>query len=85
MLLKSKNRLENSIIFVSSEKELTKAIDDKKVARLYWCGDKKCYDKVCEIGEAYEAFGTSVDKKGSGVCMICKKTAHESLFVARSY
>lgn len=82
MLLKAKNRLDSSIIFVSNEKELVKAVDEKKVARLYWCGDEKCYTKVSSMGEG---FGSSVDKKGSGVCLVCKKTAHETLFVARSY
>lgn len=85
MLKNSKKRLNDSIIFSNSMKEIKKIVENKEIAKLYWCGKTKCYNKLCSIGEGYEGFGTSVEKKGSGICPNCKSKAHEILFIAKSY
>ncbi|VVB75695.1 Proline--tRNA ligase [Candidatus Tiddalikarchaeum anstoanum] len=85
MYAKSKKRLEEGIIFANTNKEVVKLLDEKKIAKVYWCGNRDCYDKISKIGEGFEAFGTSVEKKGSGKCLSCNKEAHETLYIAKSY
>ncbi|MDD2678313.1 MAG: His/Gly/Thr/Pro-type tRNA ligase C-terminal domain-containing protein [Candidatus Nanoarchaeia archaeon] len=85
MLKSSRKRLHESIIFTSSKKDLIKAVDSKKIAKVYWCGNKDCYDKISSLGEGYEGFGTSTDSKGAGKCLNCQKTSYEELFIAKSY
>jgi len=85
MLKASSKRLNESIVFSNSSKEVVNSVESKKIAKMYWCGDKKCYDKIVALGEGYEGFGTSTDSKGTGKCLNCSKTAHEELFIAKSY
>jgi prolyl-tRNA synthetase len=85
MLKVSSLRLNNSIVFTNSTKELINIIESKKIAKVYWCSNKECYGKMVSLGEGYEGFGTSTDAKGTGKCLICKNPSHEELFVAKSY
>jgi prolyl-tRNA synthetase len=85
MLKASGKRLTESIIFANSSKDMINAIESKKIAKVYWCGKKECYDKIAGLGEGYEGFGTSTDSKGTGKCLNCSKPSHEELFVAKSY
>ncbi len=85
MLKASTKRLHDSIVFCSTNKELIQTIDSQKIAKIYWCSSKDCYDKIVGLGEGFEGFGTSTDSKGTGKCLNCGKTSHEELFVARSY
>jgi prolyl-tRNA synthetase len=85
MLKASSKRLNESIIYANSSKDLINVIESKKIAKVYWCGNKNCYDKIVGLGEGYEGFGTSTDSKGTGKCLNCSKPSHEELFVAKSY
>ncbi|MBN1923780.1 MAG: proline--tRNA ligase [Nanoarchaeota archaeon] len=85
MLSKANKRLQNSIRFVTKKNEITKVVEDKQVAKMYWCGEKKCYDELVSVGEGYEGFGTSVELQSSGCCCACSKPSHEELFIAKSY
>jgi len=85
MLKASSKRLNESIIFANSAKDLAKVIESKKIAKVYWCNERECYDKIVALGEGYEGFGISTDSKGTGKCLNCNKTGHEELFVAKSY
>jgi prolyl-tRNA synthetase len=85
MLKASSKRLTESIIFANSSKDLINIVESKKIAKCYWCSKKECYDKIVELGEGYEGFGTSTDAKGTGKCLNCQNTSHEELFIAKSY
>ncbi|PIU61034.1 proline--tRNA ligase [archaeon CG07_land_8_20_14_0_80_38_8] len=85
MLDKSREKLKDSIIFTNNKKEIKGIMENKKIAKMYWCGNQKCYNALVNLNEGYEGFGTSINSKGSGKCPNCNKTGHEELFIAKSY
>lgn len=84
-LNRQKKRLLESIKFANNKQDIAKTVESKKIAKTYWCSDKKCYDELISLGEGYEGFGTSTDEPGTGKCANCNKTSHEELFIAKSY
>ena len=58
--------------------------DDKKMAKVSWCGSNKCWDKIKKITDGIELFGTDL-KQSKGKCIICKENSNEIGYVANTY
>lgn len=87
LLKKAKKDLKEKIVFIREKEKVKKIIDDKKIAKVYWCGSKVCWDKIKEIKEGIELFGTSLEKvKGKkGLCLICQKEVNTQGYIATTY
>ena len=85
MLKKAKKELDGAVVDVNKITEIEKVVNGKKIARMFWCEDEKCYDKISALEEGFEGFGVDVNTKKVGVCIQCNKKAKERLYVARSY
>lgn len=81
----AKNELNKSIKETTKFEEITKILERKNVAKVFWCGDKECYDKFSKIGEGVEGIGSDLDEKTKGKCVVCGKETNTHLFVGKSY
>ncbi len=82
---KAKKELEKRIKEVKEINEVMKVIKDKKVAKMYWCESRECYDKIMSLGEGIDAFGTDPKKGKGGKCIVCKKNTKTILYAANTY
>ncbi len=101
MLKKSEKELKEAIVSAKNEEEIKKAIKNKKVAGVFWCGGGKCWDDIKKIEEGIELFGTALQessKEGKciedsrtkqniqcGKCVMCGKETKTTGYVARTY
>lgn len=84
LLSKSKRELKNSIIQTSKLEQLKEILKNKKIAKVFWCSSGECWDKIKDIQEGIELFGTDL-KESKGKCIICNKEAKEQGYVANTY
>ncbi len=85
MLEKSKKILENSIREAKNTEELRKIFKERKIAKIYWCEEGDCYDKIKALEEGMDLFGSDIKESKEGDCLICKKKTKNKAFVANSY
>lgn len=85
MLKKSEKELKESIKNIKSISEMKSAFMNSKIARVYWCGLDKCWDKIKEIHEGLELFGTDLKPSTRGKCIICGKSTTTTGYVANTY
>lgn len=85
LLEKSKKELKAAIIETQQEKEISKLVSQGKIAKIYWCGKGKCYDKILKLGEGLDLFGSDIEKHKEGKCIICRKKTANIAYVANSY
>jgi len=81
----AKANLEKNISFVSKKEDIQKTVENGKIANIFWCNERECYDKIEEIGEGIEGFGIDLDETKEGKCIFCGKNTKNKLFVAKSY
>ena len=55
------------------------------VAKLNWCGDKKCYEKILSLQNGVEPVGTLVEEKKEGNCIICGVKTNKLALVGKTY
>lgn len=89
MLEKARKSRDENIINCSSLDEMQQALDDRKFARVMWCGCQKCEDKVKEMFSA-TARVMEFDQTSIGdTCAICGKKLNEQdskvVIFARAY
>jgi prolyl-tRNA synthetase len=85
LLKRAKKMLESSIKTAKNKKEIRNVLDKKSIAKVYWCGSGECWDKIKEMGEGIELFGTDLKKATFGKCIICKKKTDTIGYVANTY
>ncbi len=88
MLERARKRLEEAIVTVRTKDELKEAIEEKKIARSFWCGDPKCEDAVKELTGGAEIRGTKfleIEGAEGEKCVVCGKEAHHVVYIAKSY
>lgn len=81
----AKKELKENIKESTNFEEIAKILEQKKVAKVFWCGNRECYDKIGELGENVEGFGSALEKKAKGKCVVCGKETNTQLFVGKSY
>gem|GEM_PF-3979623 len=68
--------------------EAKKAVENKKIARSFWCGDPKCEEQVKELTGGAEIRGAKfleVESAEGEKCLICGKDASHVVYIAKSY
>jgi len=65
---------------------LRKAIKDKKIARVCWCGDIECAEKIRdESGGEIRGHRIDIEEKPERPCIVCGREAEKVVYVARAY
>jgi len=85
MYARAKKNFAARIVEAHSKEEIKKAMNDKKVAKVYWCKEGQCWDEIKAIMEGIEMFGTDLHKAKEGKCAICGKPATIIGYVANTY
>ena len=87
MFEKAKDRFENSIVEVKTFKEFEKAIDNKKLIKMNWCGETSCEEEIkSKTGASTRCvLLEDINKKLTGVCPHCGKVAKEIMYFSKSY
>ncbi len=85
LLEKSKAELKQAIINVSDFKGISKAVNNNKIAKIYWCESGKCYDKIMSQKQGLDLFGSDLKQAKPNKCAICNKQTTNQAYVANSY
>jgi len=85
MFEKAKKRMENSIVNVNSKEEFEKAIKNKKLIKMGWCGETSCEEKIKEETGATTRCVLLKKEKPLGKCPFCSKKAKEVMYFSKSY
>lgn len=88
MYKKACKELNEKMVMIKDLNKLMPVLKESKVGKMYWCGEKKCYDKVMKTGEGegLDAFGTSPKPANKeGKCVACSKKSRTILYCARTY
>lgn len=85
MLDKSKKELKEKIKEVTSLKEVVAAVDQGKIAEVYWCEEGECYDKIIKQKEGLDLFGSKLEKAKEGKCIACNKKTTNKAYISNSY
>ncbi len=78
--------LRELIVNTADKSLLNKIIKSKKIARVCWCGNIECAEKIREIsGGEIRGYRIDVEEKPEEPCVICGKPAERVVYVARAY
>jgi prolyl-tRNA synthetase len=83
---KSRLALEEMTADVRDMGSLKKAIDDRKIARVCWCGDVGCAETIKEkSGGEIRGHRFDVEEKPDSDCVVCGGKAEKVVYVAKAY
>ncbi|MDE5545575.1 MAG: proline--tRNA ligase [Malacoplasma sp.] len=83
---KTKNRLENSIIFVENLQDFKKALEKGKIISAYWAGSKEDEKKLKELTTATpRCFNINEKNNPSKKCFFTNKENAKLVYFARAY
>jgi len=83
---KSQAELEKMIIEVNTTSDLKKAIRNRKIARICWCGNITCAERIKEeSGGEIRGYRFDVEEKPEKPCLVCNGKSEKIVYVARAY
>jgi len=85
LLKKATDMLNSQIKDAKTLEEVKNNFNSGKISRVFWCKSEECYDKISETAEGLEGFGSSIEEKEEGKCVICGKKTKTKLYLAKSY
>ncbi len=85
MFENAKQRMQSQITNVSTLEEFKKAINNKKLIRMNWCGETSCEENIKDKTGATTRCTLLKKEKASGNCPICNKKAKEVMYFSKSY
>ncbi len=85
LLRRAKKEFDERIVEAENLEELKKVLNDKKVAKVHWCGSTECSDKIKELADGVELFGTDINEESEGKCVICGKKTKTIGYIANTY
>lgn len=83
---KSERMMRQLISDAGSPEEVKKILDERRIARIEWCGDVECAEKLKEKaggeirGERYD-----IAERPRNPCIVCGREAKKVVYVARAY
>jgi len=82
----SRKYMAGTIIDVKNVDELLKRIEERKIARINWCGDRQCADNLKEKVSG-EIRGTlwETEEQPDGPCILCGDPAKSVAYFSRAY
>jgi len=82
----SRSTLESITANVKDINSLKKAIRQRKIARISWCGGIKCAEEIRErSGGEIRGHRIDVDEKPELPCIVCGRKAEKVAYVAKAY
>ena len=86
LLEKSKKSLNEKIKVAKDYNEIKKLIDSAMIAKISWCENSKCEEKIKEeTGATMRVMPFEEDVKTGATCTVCGKGAKKVVYVGRSY
>jgi prolyl-tRNA synthetase len=85
LLSNATQMLENQLTYIKNLDSIKENIKNNKISIVHWCKDKDCYDKICNVEDGLEGFGTDINEDSQGLCINCNKKTKTKLYVAKSY
>jgi prolyl-tRNA synthetase len=85
LLANATKMLKDQLVSVSTLEEIKKNLKNQKISIAHWCNAEECYDKISEVEEGIEGFGTELKEDKSGKCVVCGKDTKTQLYVAKTY
>lgn len=86
MYAKAKAHLDENVTEVHSIEELQAVLEKGGYAKMMWCGNRACEDKVKELTNGGTARCIPFDEESfDEVCPICGKKAHHVVYFAKAY
>jgi prolyl-tRNA synthetase len=78
--------LEEMTADVKDMGSLKKAIDDRKIAKVCWCGDVECAETIKEkSGGEIRGHRFDVEEKPDSDCVVCGGKAEKVVYIAKAY
>ncbi len=85
MFEKAKEKMNSAIVEVKSKEDFNKAIKNKKLVKINWCGETTCEENIKEKTGATTRCILLKEKKAQGNCIYCGKKAKEIMYFSKSY
>ena len=85
MYNKAKEHLYSNIVEVNSLEELKEVVDSGKFAKMMWCEDRACEDKIKEYTSATSRVMPFDAEPFGDTCPICGKKATKVMIFAKAY
>lgn len=83
---KSCSTLDSMTTDANDMSSLTRAIRDRKIARVCWCEDVECAETIKdESGGEIRGHRIDVEEKPKSPCVVCGRKAERVVYVARAY
>lgn len=83
---RSESTLRNLITTAANPHQLNKIIKSRKIARVYWCENIECAEKIRETsGGEIRGYRIDIEEQPDGPCIICGREAKKVVYVARAY
>ncbi|MEM1742464.1 MAG: proline--tRNA ligase [Nitrososphaerota archaeon] len=83
---RSERMLHKLIVDARSMEEATKAVDDKNIVRVAWCGSLECAQKIREnVGGEIRGERYDIAERPDRPCIACGKEARTIVYVPRAY
>ncbi len=78
--------LKSLIVTTSDASSLNEIIENKKIARVCWCENIECAEKIREMsGGEIRGHRIDVEEKPEAPCIICGRQARKVVYIARAY
>ncbi|MFA6089159.1 MAG: proline--tRNA ligase [Candidatus Woesearchaeota archaeon] len=82
----AKKRLDASIVICKNIDEIKKAIENKKLVKISWCGERICEEYIYEkSGASSRCIPLSDETPDDKYCAYCQKDAKVNIYFSRSY
>ncbi|MEK6937049.1 MAG: proline--tRNA ligase [Nanoarchaeota archaeon] len=86
LLNKAKDFMEKNTVETSNLNDLEKALNNKKLAKAFWCENQECENKIRQKIETSKILNVPFDQpKSMKNCLICNKKAQKLVYIAKSY
>ena len=83
---RSERMMRELIADARSAEEIKKTLDEKRIARVEWCGEVRCAEELKErVGGEVRGERYDIAEKPQGPCIACGKPAKTVVYVARAY
>jgi len=83
---RSLSTLREMTVDASNVKTLREAVKAKKIAKICWCGDVECAEKIRdESGGEIRGHRIDIEEESEYPCIICGGKAEKVVYVARAY
>jgi len=83
---RSERMMRELITDAESFEDIRKILNERKIARVEWCGDIDCAEEIKEsIGGEIRGERYDVAEIPKGTCVVCGRQARSVVYVARAY